>query len=51
LVLRELYGLSYQEMADVLGIPIDTVKSRIFRGRQALTGLLRPSVREVTRAA
>src|SRR5579859_5962581 len=41
-VLREYYGLSYQEMADVLGIPIDTVKSRISRGRQALADLLLP---------
>lgn len=33
LVLRELEGLSYQEMAEVLGISIGTVESRLFRAR------------------
>lgn len=33
LVLREFEGLSYQEMADVLGISIGTVESRLFRAR------------------
>lgn len=41
-VLREYYGLSYLEIADVLEIPIDTVKSRISRGRQALAELITP---------
>lgn len=35
LVLRELEGLSYQELADVLGIPIGSVMSGLSRGRQA----------------
>jgi RNA polymerase sigma-70 factor (ECF subfamily) len=35
LVLRELKGLSYQEMADALGIPIGSVMSGLFRARQA----------------
>jgi RNA polymerase sigma-70 factor (ECF subfamily) len=35
LVLRELEGLSYQEAADVLGIPIGTVMSGLSRARQA----------------
>lgn len=42
-VLRENYDCSYQQIADILGIPIDTVKSRISRGRQALADLLVPS--------
>ncbi len=33
LVLRELEGMAYQEMADVLGISIGTVESRLFRAR------------------
>lgn len=36
-VLRDLQGLSYQEMADRLGLPEGTVKSRINRGREELT--------------
>lgn len=39
-VLREYLGLSYQEIAEARGIPVDTVKSQISRGRQALVELL-----------
>ena len=39
-ILRDLQGLSYQEMADRLGLPEGTVKSRINRGREELTRLL-----------
>ena len=41
LVLREIDGLSYDEIAVVLDIPIGTVRSRIFRARQELTERLR----------
>jgi RNA polymerase sigma-70 factor (ECF subfamily) len=35
-LLVEVFGLSYQEAADVLGIVVGTVKSRMFRARRAL---------------
>jgi len=40
-VLRDLQGLSYQEMAERLGLPEGTVKSRINRGREELARRLR----------
>lgn len=36
-LLVEVFGLSYQESADVLGVAVGTVKSRMFRARQALS--------------
>ena len=36
LVLRELEELSYKELAQVTGVPIGTVMSRLWRARQAL---------------
>ena len=36
LMLREFDGLSYDEIADVLGCPVGTVRSRIFRAREAI---------------
>jgi RNA polymerase sigma-70 factor (ECF subfamily) len=35
-LLVEVFGLSYQETADVLGVAVGTVKSRMFRARRAL---------------
>jgi RNA polymerase sigma-70 factor (ECF subfamily) len=42
IVLREIEGLSYEEIADVMNCPIGTVRSRIFRAREAIAGRLRP---------
>ena len=38
--LRDVQGLEYREIADVLGLPIGTVESRIFRARQRLRPML-----------
>lgn len=35
-VLSDLEGLTYAEIAEVVGVPVGTVKSRLYRGRQAL---------------
>jgi len=42
LVLREMEGLSYEEIAVVFGCPIGTVRSRIFRAREAISVRVRP---------
>ena len=46
LVLRELEGLSYKEIAQVSGVPIGTVMSRLARGRRQLQLALRPPGQE-----
>lgn len=42
LVLREMEGLSYEEISAVMGCPIGTVRSRIFRAREAISAHVRP---------
>ena len=42
ITLRELEGLSYDEIADVMDCPIGTVRSRIFRAREAIDKVLSP---------
>jgi RNA polymerase sigma-70 factor, ECF subfamily len=42
IVLREIDGLSYEEIADAMNCPIGTVRSRIFRAREAISEELRP---------
>ena len=42
ITLREIEGLSYEEIASVMNCPIGTVRSRIFRAREAIATDLRP---------
>jgi RNA polymerase sigma-70 factor (ECF subfamily) len=42
ITLREIEGLSYEEIASVMNCPIGTVRSRIFRAREAIATELRP---------
>ena len=42
ITLREIKGLSYEEIADLMNCPIGTVRSRIFRAREAIALRLRP---------
>jgi RNA polymerase sigma-70 factor (ECF subfamily) len=41
IVLREIDGLSYEEIADMMDCPIGTVRSRIFRAREAIDSQVR----------
>lgn len=42
IVLREIEGLSYEEIAEITGVSLGTVKSRIARARLKLQGQLQP---------
>jgi RNA polymerase sigma-70 factor (ECF subfamily) len=46
LTLREVDGMSYEDIAKLMGCPIGTVRSRIFRGREAIDRLLRPLLKD-----
>ena len=47
LLLKDIEGLSYQEIAESVGCEIGTVKSRIFRAREGLRELLKPFEQEL----
>jgi RNA polymerase sigma-70 factor (ECF subfamily) len=51
LMLREYEQLSYSEMAELLRIPVNTVRSRLFRSRMALRGHLESATRKPPDAA
>ncbi|MEW5770666.1 MAG: RNA polymerase sigma factor RpoE [Pseudomonadota bacterium] len=42
ITLREIEGMSYEEIAEAMACPIGTVRSRIFRAREAIAAKLRP---------
>jgi RNA polymerase sigma-70 factor (ECF subfamily) len=44
---REVDGLSYEEIAETMKCPIGTVRSRIFRARDAIDQKLRPLLSDV----
>ncbi|HGJ5874182.1 MAG TPA: RNA polymerase sigma factor RpoE [Arsenophonus apicola] len=45
ITLRELYGLSYEEIALIMDCPVGTVRSRIFRAREAIDNKVQPLIR------
>ena len=47
LILSDVEGLSYQEIADVMEVPVGTVKSRLFRARRQLQAVLYDHAREL----
>jgi RNA polymerase sigma-70 factor (ECF subfamily) len=42
IILRELEGMSYEEIAQAMDCPVGTVRSRIFRAREAIAKRLQP---------
>lgn len=48
ITLREIEGLSYEEIAEMMQCPIGTVRSRIFRAREAISAKVRPMLERQT---
>jgi RNA polymerase sigma-70 factor, ECF subfamily len=48
ITLREIEGLSYEEIAVIMSCPIGTVRSRIFRARDAISARIRPMLERQT---
>jgi RNA polymerase sigma-70 factor (ECF subfamily) len=48
LTLRELEGMSYEDIAEAMGCPIGTVRSRIFRAREAISAKVKPMLEKQT---
>ena len=48
LTLREIEGMSYEEIGEVMNCPIGTVRSRIFRAREAISSKVKPMLEKQT---
>lgn len=48
LTLRELEGMSYEDIAEAMGCPVGTVRSRIFRAREAISAKVKPMLDKQT---
>jgi RNA polymerase sigma-70 factor (ECF subfamily) len=48
LTLREIEGLSYEDISEVMNCPIGTVRSRIFRAREAISSIVKPMLEKQT---
>lgn len=48
LVLREMEGLSYEDISETMDCPIGTVRSRIFRAREAISARIKPMLERQT---
>ena len=44
ITLRELEGLSYEQIGEIMGCPVGTVRSRIFRAREAIDEKVKPLI-------
>jgi RNA polymerase sigma-70 factor (ECF subfamily) len=48
LTLREIDGMSYEDIAELMNCPMGTVRSRIFRAREAVSAKLKPMLEKQT---
>ena len=45
-ILREIEGMSYEDIAEIMDCPVGTVRSRIFRAREAIDKVLQPMLKQ-----
>ena len=45
-VLCDFEGMKYEEIASIVGVPVGTVRSRVFRGRRSMQTEMRPYLRK-----
>jgi RNA polymerase sigma-70 factor (ECF subfamily) len=48
LTLREMEGMSYEDIAEIMKCPMGTVRSRIFRAREAVSARIKPMLEKQT---